>query len=88
MRYGYDIYTTISTFGNYQGGKVLVTPYYYALNLRTGEMKPIDVYISKDGIYEPVNIFGNSINGVAIDKVYDYVLILIGLRKAKEEIIH
>lgn len=74
LRYGYDIYTSISTIGSYQKGRVLVTPYWYALNLRTGTIQPLDVYISRDGIYEAVNLFGNSKNGESDKPVYKYTM--------------
>ena len=72
LRFGYDIYASINTIGNYQKGRVLITPYYYALNLETGSVVPLDVYISKDGIYEPVNLFNNSTNGKYNEPVYEY----------------
>lgn len=74
LRYGYDIYTTITTIGDYQKGNVLVAPYYYALNLKTSEVEPIDVYIAKDGEYTPVNLFGNLVDGVMSDTIYPYIM--------------
>ncbi len=72
LRFGYDIYTSVNTIGSYENGQVLVTPYYYALNLETGGVIPLDVHISKDGVYEPVNIFNNSTNGEYDKSVYKY----------------
>ena len=77
LRYGYDIYTSLVTFGSYENGQVQVVPKYYALkvtdknlegvpdkyNVPKGYYLPIDVYINKDGVYAPVNIFGNAGNG-------------------------
>ena len=75
MQFGYDIFTSIVTFGNYQNGRVQVVPKYYALKLTGDEVPnvtfqaqrneyiPLDVYISRGGSYVAVNIFGNAGNG-------------------------
>ena len=77
LRYGYDAYTSLVTFGSYDTGLVQVVPKYYALkttdrdlanvppeyNVPKGTYVPVDVYIDKDGIYAPVNVFGNAGNG-------------------------
>ena len=75
MQFGYDIFTSIVTFGNYQNGRVQVVPKYYALKLtnenvpnvtfqaQRNEYIPLDVYISRGGTYTAVNIFGNAGNG-------------------------
>ena len=77
LRYGYDAYTSLVTFGSYDTGLVQVVPKYYALkttdrdltnvppeyNVAKGTYVPVDVYIDKDGIYAPVNVFGNAGNG-------------------------
>lgn len=77
LRYGYDIYTSIVTFGSYENAQVQVVPKYYALkvtdknlegvpdeyNVAKGTYLPIDIYINKDGVYQPVNVFGNAGNG-------------------------
>lgn len=77
LSYGYDIFTSIVTFGSYQEGQVQIIPKYYALkvsdknlsgipskyNVNKGVYVPLDVYVNKDGAYEPVNIFGNASNG-------------------------
>ena len=77
LRYGYDAYTSIITFGSYDTGSVQVVPKYYALkvtdrdldnvpaefNVKKGTYIPLDVYIDADGVYSPVNIFGNAGNG-------------------------
>ena len=77
LRYGYDIYTSIVTFGSYDNGQIQVVPKYYALkvtdrnlenvpaeyNVAKGTYVPLDVYSNEDGTYSPVNIFNNAGNG-------------------------
>lgn len=74
LRYGYDVFTSIVTLGSYTGGYVQVIPKWYALKLSNnvgnpsydktrGTFIPLDVYINRDGLYTPVNIFGNAENG-------------------------
>ena len=74
LRFGYDTYTSINTVGSYVSGNLQVIPKYYALKLTDnvgndsydkakGTFVALDVYISKDGLYTPVNIFGNAANG-------------------------
>ena len=81
LRFGYDVYTSIVTFGNYENAWVQVVPKYYALkvndedlsqlyptmpskyNVSKGTYIPIDVYIDRDGLYAPVNVFDNAGDG-------------------------
>lgn len=90
LRFGYDAYTSLVTFGSYESGQVQVVPKYYALKLTNNDLKdvpdkynvpkgtyiPLDVYIDKDGLYSPVNIYGNAGNGQTNKgnfDLYDYV---------------
>lgn len=90
LRFGYDAYTSLVTFGSYESGQVQVVPKYYALKLTNNSLKdvpdkynvpkgtyiPLDVYIDKDGLYSPVNIYGNAGNGITNKgnfEMYDYV---------------
>lgn len=90
LRFGYDAYTSLVTFGSYESGQVQVVPKYYALKLTNNDLKdvpdkynvpkgtyiPLDVYIDKDGLYSPVNIYGNAGNGQTNKgnfEMYDYV---------------
>ncbi len=90
LRYGYDVYTTIETIGNYGSGQISVIPKYYALKVNDnytvyeeetgvtvekGEFVPVSVYMDKDGVYVPVNIYDNiSVGGSVVGDVsmYDY----------------
>ena len=56
MRPGYDVLLDISTIGNYRT-KMQIVPYYYAFDLTTGEVIPVDVYMVSEGMYRPINIF-------------------------------
>ena len=94
LRFGYDVYTSIVTFGNYDNAWVQVVPKYYALkvndedltelyptmpakyNVTKGTYIPIDVYIDKDGLFAPINVFGNAGDGDSNKnniELYDYV---------------
>ena len=78
LRFGYDAYTSIVTLGSYTGGRVQVVPKYFAMKLtdspsellntkgqqvKKNDFIPLDVYISKEGTYLPINIYGNAANG-------------------------
>lgn len=78
LRYGYDAYTSIVTLGSYHNGMVEVVPKYYAIkvtdreltnvpsqyNKLKGEMIPVDIYVNKEGVYAPVNVFDNAGQGI------------------------
>lgn len=83
MRVGYNMYTSIVTLGSYQLGNLLVAPEYYLLEKSTGKFIPADVYIAKDGIYKPVNLHDNTINGQAKEEVYDYMVNLDWTKESK-----
>lgn len=60
MLVGYDLYLDIGTIGNYYrngASELQVIPYYYALDVTTKTIVPLDVYIKADEIYQPVNIY-------------------------------
>ncbi|GMQ63558.1 hypothetical protein [Vallitalea maricola] len=57
LRVGYPIFMDIQTIGNYYSYMQII-PYYYGLNLNTGELTPLDVYMEVDKKYQPINIFG------------------------------
>lgn len=74
MRYGYNMFTDISSIGNYYSGKLQVVPYYYSLNLTNGQWTPVDAYILTEGQYKPVNLFDYAKPGWDQSKIYPYVL--------------
>jgi len=57
LRAGYKVYTDLQTIGNYYGD-LQVVPYYYHLNLKTGAIQPVDIYMDVKGEYKPINKFG------------------------------
>ncbi|WP_273321509.1 glycine-rich protein [Vallitalea guaymasensis] len=57
LRVGYPIFMDIQTIGNYYSYMQII-PYYYGLNLNTGALTPLDVYMEVDKKYQPINIFG------------------------------
>ena len=75
---GYDLLLDISTIGNYyrnNASLLQVIPYYYALNVNTGELTPLDVYMKLESAYAPVNIFNNyNEDGSLKIPVYNYVI--------------
>lgn len=58
MQLGYNLLWDIQTMGSYAGGNVQITPYYYALDTKTDELIPLDVYISNDEDTQLINEFG------------------------------
>jgi len=58
LKLGYKILWDISTIGNYESGNVEVKPYVYALNIKSGALTPVDVYMETDSGLVPINYFG------------------------------
>ncbi|MDD4113650.1 MAG: hypothetical protein PHC56_11585 [Herbinix sp.] len=71
LRIGYNQYMDIQTIGNYAQGGIQIIPYYYHLNLVTGVVKPVDVYMQVGSEYKPINLFGNAVPGWNPNSVYD-----------------
>jgi len=65
MRIGYDVLSSIQTMGNYYN-RLQVIPYYYHLNLQTGEITEVDMYMLVDGVYKPINRHSGTIDGADI----------------------
>jgi hypothetical protein len=57
LKLGYNVLFDITTMGNYNQ-YLQVIPYFYALNTKTGELVPVDIYINEDGTKKPINYFG------------------------------
>ncbi len=65
MRIGYQAYMDFTTLGNYYGQGVVsegggtyycnVLPHYYRMNIQTGDLEPVDVYLNRDGTYVLIN---------------------------------
>ncbi len=72
MRVGYKTFADIQTIGNYHN-KMQIIPYYYSLNLDSGTISPVDIYMSVDGSYEPINKFGVAVPGWDPASVYPYI---------------
>lgn len=86
---GYDVFFSINTLGDYwsAASKLQVIPEYYGLDIYTGEMVPLDVYIKHQNQYKPVNIWGLATgedkyswggdgSGYTIDTIYDNAIVL------------
>ena len=59
LRVGYNSLMDVQTIGNYSSGSVQIIPYYYQLDLKTGTVTPVDIYMIVNGKYTPINLFGN-----------------------------
>ncbi|SHL33944.1 Glycine rich protein [Anaerocolumna jejuensis DSM 15929] len=57
QKLGYNVLYDITTMGDYNR-YLQVIPYFYALNKRTNELTPVDVYINDSGNTRPINYFG------------------------------
>lgn len=57
LKLGYNVFFDITTLGNYNQ-YLQAIPYFYALNTKTSELIPVDVYINDDGTPKPINYFG------------------------------
>jgi hypothetical protein len=57
QKLGYNVLFDITTMGDYNQ-YLQVIPYFYALNKKTSELTPVDVYIRDNEEYKPINYFG------------------------------
>ncbi|WP_165867471.1 glycine-rich protein [Paenibacillus pinisoli] len=57
LRLGYEVFTDIQTMGNYYGN-LQITPYYYHLNLQSGVITPVDIYMKVGDSYQAINKHG------------------------------
>ena len=76
LKPGYDVLADITTIGNYQSGLVRVLPYYYKLDLDTGTVTPLDVYVPDGNVYRPVNIYRGADNGTMPSDLYSYDMVI------------
>lgn len=79
MLIGYDMYTDISTVGNYylnNSSRLEVVPYYYAYDLNNinDPLIPLDVYVNHEGSYQPINIFDLVHPGWDEDAIFDHLV--------------
>lgn len=54
LKVGYDVQWEISTIGNYTD-TLQVMPYYYTLNIKTGVIEPVDVWMIVDDKWQIIN---------------------------------
>lgn len=77
LKFGYNIYGSVQTIGNYRN-ILQIVPYYYSLNLETGMVTPLDVYIRQDSEYKPINKYGYVTSNAEWiqkeDTIYDYII--------------
>lgn len=57
MRLGYNVFADVQTTGNYYEHMKII-PYYYNMDVKTGAITPVDVYMSVGGQYKLINKFG------------------------------
>lgn len=76
LRPGYDIINEISTIGNYQQGVLKVLPYYYKLDIETGEVIPLDVYQYVNGEFQLINEYKGADDGVMPNNLVEFNSIL------------
>lgn len=71
LRMGYPMFIDTELLGNYLQGNVQVLPYYYSLDLTTGDISPVDIYMSVNGSYKMINKF-NKLKDGAVDETDVY----------------
>lgn len=82
LKTGYDLFSSIQTIGDYGRGAVRVLPYYYKLDLKTGQLIPIDAYQRVEDRLEPVNKFGSADGGFVPSDIYPYQLVINWIEEA------
>ena len=72
VRIGYDTYLDIETIGNYysENSSVTIKYSYYGVDKNTGELVPLDVYMTDDLNYVKLNDFNNNADGITNYPVY------------------
>ncbi|MCT4688027.1 glycine-rich protein, partial [Vallitalea sp.] len=75
LRVGYPIFMDIQTIGNYYS-YMEITPYYYSLDIITGKITPVDVYMNVNNKYQPINIFDNVKSGWDTSSIHNYSVFL------------
>lgn len=76
MRLGYNLYNEVTTIGNYQNGALRMIPYYYKLDLKTGDVIPLDVYREKQGTQRLLNEYKGADDGELHPELYDLKVVL------------
>lgn len=76
MRLGYNLTNEVTTIGNYQNGALRVLPYYYKLDLSTGEIIPLDVYKEEQGVYKLLNRYKGADDDKMPEDIYDLRVVL------------
>lgn len=69
LRIGYDVFADLQTIGNYYDWLQII-PYFYHLDLNEGIFRPVDIYMSIDSQYVPINLFGAAQPGWDSSTVY------------------
>ena len=72
MRLGYNTFADVQTIGNYYD-RLQIIPYYYSLNAVTGAITPVDIYMSVNNSYKPINKFGAAVPGWDPTSVYPFI---------------
>uniref|UniRef100_UPI001BB1EE4A hypothetical protein n=1 Tax=Paenibacillus sinopodophylli TaxID=1837342 RepID=UPI001BB1EE4A len=72
IRIGYKTLTDIQTIGNYYDSLQII-PYYYAMDLQTGAVKEVDIYMDVKGQYKVINKFGAAVPGWDPATIYPHV---------------
>ncbi|RED63010.1 glycine rich domain-containing protein [Cohnella lupini] len=82
IRLGYSTLSDIQTIGNYYDSLQII-PYYYALDLQTGDLKAVDIYMDVNGQYKPINKNGIAAPGWDPTTIYQHVVGLDWLAESK-----
>ncbi|MFC4302838.1 glycine rich domain-containing protein [Cohnella boryungensis] len=69
LRIGYDVLSDIQTMGNYYSNLQII-PYFYHLNLQSGAITQVDIYMDVNGEYKVINKFGAAVPGWNPASVY------------------
>ena len=73
IRLGYSTLTDIQTIGNYYD-QLQIIPYYYVMDLQTGAVQQVDIYMNVDGQYKPVNKHGAAVPGWDPASIYPHAV--------------
>lgn len=82
LRMGYNILSDIQTIGNYYNN-MQVVPYYYSLDLQSGKIEPVDIYMNENGQLRLINKNGAVYPGWNPAAVYPFHVFLDWDREAE-----
>ncbi len=75
LRMGYMVYSDVETIGDYRDNMQIIM-YYYYLDLVSGAIQPVDIYMNVNNQYKPINLHGAAVPGWDPNSIHNHVTAL------------